>query len=568
VIDFQAADDLNTLKRSLKERGKDRSFHVPGAKRIREAQLQLALKAIYKHRMEGLRLYMALPHLEPFHACEAMWRIVDGSNRASKTFTCMAECCRAWTGSDPYDKYVRANGKALVVGKESDDVARLWRSVSESSFKMIPDEHTGLYRAVRPNPSNPSELDPYDLAYQEKWKDAPPLLPSRCIGNVAWEDRGKGVPRYVNIKTTGWMTLYRSSNGKATQGDHWNSVHLDEQLLDEDHFKEANRGLAQLASEPDKHRPKGVWSATSQTTNLQLFDLREAADAGAEHVKAFKTTIEQNPYMTPDAKRAFWETLDDDDRAVRYYGEYALIKAKIYGIYNQRVHCCDPFPIPGDWCRYVILDPASEHTGTLFVAVDPENTHMYVYDGFDLLNADAVQWAAEVQRRQGDTHFEAFVCDQQMGGNRMPGNLHGNTVARQYFKALEDAGVKPVQLGPMEGFFPGSNDMLAREKALLAMMGVRGMGPHAGTAKLQVMLSMAPEKLHGQIKKAHRDPKTGKRRYGKGIRCDLLDCLEYAAYFDPQYSEPVPLDKPKEDAEVTALDMLKRKRERQRRRAG
>ena len=128
---------------------------------------------------EGLNLYMELPMGSEFHATNCFARVADGSNRSSKTTTVVVEFSRAVTASDPHDKYLTTNGSALVVGLDSDHLSMLWSKASEpGAFKIIQDEVTQRWRSVRPDPNNPLLLDPYDLAYAEKWRDAPPLIPA------------------------------------------------------------------------------------------------------------------------------------------------------------------------------------------------------------------------------------------------------------------------------------------------------------------------------------------------------------------------------------------------------
>ena len=113
-------------------------------------------------------------------------------------------------------------------------------------------------------------------------------------------------------------------------------------------------------SESPKHWPKGVWSATSQTANLQLYELREAADSGKSFVAAFHTTIDQNPFIPDEEKRSFYESLDEGERDVRYFGKYAIAIRHIYRMYDPMgVHGYDPMPIPRDWSRWLFLDPGA-----------------------------------------------------------------------------------------------------------------------------------------------------------------------------------------------------------------
>lgn len=504
------------------------------------------LAAILAERhAEGLALYRPLPYLQEFHECRKKWRILDGSNRASKTLTGCVEDCRAWLGCDPFNKYPKENGKSLVVALHQDQIAMIWAKCARpGEFKTIIDDKTGILRSVRPNPDNPSELDPYDLAFREKWRDAPPLIPPRMIQSISWEV-SKLVPHVVEF-ATGWRVLFRSTGGAASppQGDDYNHVHMDENQGNPEWYKEVSRGIVQVAR--SGHKPLAIWTATSQTVDPNLLDLREKAEAGSPDVAAFLALIEKNPYVSSDERRAFYESLSEEDRLSRYYGQHPIVGARIYGRYDPMgKHGCEPFEIPDDWCIYVILDPGTRHCGTLFAAVDPEEKHIWIYDGFDLRGSgDAREWADVVRKRLNGRVPFALICDQQMG--RQGGIGSGKTVAEQYWAAAQEYGVIPQAISNargMGGFFEGPNNIAAREQALLASLHVRTEGPWAGTCRLQVMKGCCPQ-LDRQLSRACYDP----RRPGKRAKLpeDVLVCLEYLAAFDPKYHPPRPVKKPGE----------------------
>jgi hypothetical protein len=503
------------------------------SKRSRKLLAKLA-----KLKAESLVLYNALPASREFHKSQAKWRVLDGSNRSGKTFAACVECARAWCGCDPYDKYPRVGGNSIVVGRDGDHLAMLWQKYSEEgSFFIIRDEHTNKWRAVGPDPDgDPTVLAEYDQAYSEKWKPAPPLLPRRLIvgGEPAFEDRGKGIPRLLKM-TTGWTVLFRSSMGISPQGSHLNLAHFDEHLNDESFYHEAVRGLVAL-NEPPKWRPRGIWSATPENLNPQLSDLRELADTGSENSAAFSLYIYNNPYVPPEERQIFHDSLPQELRAVKFFGEYATVGRKIYRTYDPNgTHGCEPFEIdPRRFTRFVVLDPGTQHCGTLFCAIDSQEKHVYIYDGFDIRGADATQWAAEVAKRQNGTKFEAIIIDQRMGRQHPPGSP--DNVAEQYYQALVDIDQEPRTKGLLGGFWPGSDDVRAREEALLGLMAIRGTGAHAGTAKLQVMRGALP-KLDQQIKRAMMSLKDGTKRVK--LEEDLLVCLEYLAASNPYFKEPV-----------------------------
>lgn len=518
---------------------------------VRRADILRLVRKLVTMEGESLRLYRPLPAVVPFHESMATWRVLDGSNRSSKTLSAAVESVRAWLGCDPHDKYIKRNGKSLVVGLDGDHIAMMWQKCAEPGpFSLIRDEQTRQWRSVRTDPNNPLVLDPYDTAYCEKWKDAPPLIPPRMIaGRVAWEDRAKGIPRFVRF-TTGWNAHWRSSMGKPPQGQHLNHGWFDEHIENGEFYSETVRGLVPLAHEARQHWPRAIWSATPQTSNYQLIDLRETADAGSDNVHAFKLLIEHNPFVPDDAKRAFFDSLAEDERQVRYFGVAAVAGKRLYPRWDPMgMHGCVPGKLPPTGARYVVLDPGRQHCGTLFVLVDSEEEHVWVYDGFDLRHGDAAAWAGEVKKRQRDTRFEAFVIDQQMGKQHPPGS--GLNVAQQYFAALEEAGVQPRSQGPLGGFFPGTNDVPAREEALLGWLEPRGSGPFSGTAKLQVLRGCLPE-LEKQVRRAHMSLRNPKKR--EELQEDLLVCLEYIAAFDPRYRVPVPVEQP--EVTRTVLERL------------
>lgn len=500
----------------------------------RIAHARKIIARLAKLKMEALQLYRPLPAVEAFHASTAKWRVLDGSNRSGKTNAGAIEYSRAVCGLD--DKYPPTNGNSLVIGLDGDHIAMMWRKCAEEgAIMMIRDEHTRMWRGVRSDPGNPTQLDPYDEAYRECWKEAPPIIPSRMIRHIAWEDRAKGIPRSVEY-TTGWKTLFRSSEGKSPQGDSYDMGWIDEQISNEDFYKELSRGLVGLGRKIHQ-MPKAFWTATPQTTNQQLLDLREAAQEGSEHIEAFKLLIVDNPYIPASEKQAFYDSMSDEERDVRWFGNYAITGRRIYPQFNaMKEHGVEPFDIPSNWTRFCILDPGRQHCGCLFAAVDPDEKHVWIYDEFDLRNADAMRWAQRIQDRQGKMRFEAFIIDGRMGRQHSPGSP--DTVAELYYPPLKELDIQPRVEGPHYGFFPGSDNVSAREESVLDWLRIRGSDPFIGTPKLKVLRGNVPQ-LEKQLKRAHMDAKNPDKR--KKLPEDILVCLEYLAAFKPYYHQPEPV---------------------------
>lgn len=507
-------------------------------------RLLAVLARLAELKTEGLRLYRAIPVGELFHACQSKFRIAEGSNRSCKTTTGCAELARAVCACDPFDKYPRHGGVALIVGLKEDNIAMLWRKLAEpGAFKVIADEHTGLLRAVRPDPNDPLHIDPYDLAYQEKWRDSPPLLPTRLCNHrrdVAWSDHAKGVPRTVKIPATGWRIEMRPSGSRPDQGDHYNYVQNDEEMEHSDWYTEEIRGLTGLSESP-QHTPRMVWTATSQVANPAFAELREKADGNLTGYSRFIFLIRDNPFVPDAEKKAFYDALLEDERDCRYHGIPAVLGRRVYNTYEPMgIHGCEPFEVPTDWCRYAVVDPGTEICATLLAAVDPDEQHTWIYGGFILRKAEATQWAYELKRHEQGVAFESIVMDERAGKERSFNAA--DTTAQRFSYALDQADVQVRSHGPLAGFFPGTPDLKARTMALRNWMILRPEGPHRGTPRLQVMKGIMPE-LDRQIKNAtcdKRDPE--KRAKIEGHACDVLDAMEYLAAFDPRYYRPEPVE--------------------------
>ena len=526
------------------------------ARKAKLRQAKRLLKAIAARKLEGLYLFRPLPHAVPFMESTARWQLGDGSNQAAKTIHFAAKMAAILCGHDPTGKSPAHGGKALMIGLDGDHLANpQWSKMAqEGAFDIIRDEHTRQWRSVRPDPNNPRVLDSYDLAYKEKWKPAPPLLPPRAIASIAWEDRGKGIPRNVTF-ASGWELLCRSSQGKPPQGIQLHVSWLDEEIANSNLF------IPEVAARGIRFGAMNLWSATPQSGGAELYEFRERADAGSGDIKAFTFLLDDNPYMSPEEKQAFFDALPEDEREVRYHGRYAIAGRRIYPHYNAMGdHGCEPFVMPRDYCRELILDPGRQHCGTLFGAVDTEEAHRYIYDGFDLRNADAQRWADRVDRqirRDGGGQFCRWIIDQQMGKQTPPGRA--KPVAQVYFEALASRGHRPQIEGPLYGFFAGSNDISAREEALLEWMTIRHAGPFAGTAKLQVVRGAIPG-LDKQFSHAQMEARNPQKR--AKLPEDLLVCAEYWAGSNPVYRPPEQQAGPTTDRLERQLEHYRRRQTR------
>jgi len=536
----------------------------PDDREVSEALRQLRINRLKLQiaglETEAIRTYQALPAAERFFASRAIARIIDGANQAGKTLLMLMEVVRAFTGTDPYGKYPKKNCRIMLVGFDADHLSDpIWSKLTrEGEFKLIRDRKTGKVRSVRPDPNDPKHVDPSDLVRKAEWFNSPPLLPSRYVRRVAYQSAGLGIPRLVEGHN-GSRILFRSSKGPIRQGFQGHLIVFDEEIDKAEAWW--NESVPRLMAQEGRF----IWSATPLAGGIQLYDLREKADMGVDWVERFTLLLDDNPYISDQRKQIFRDSiLDETELRARYYGEYIMLARRIYPTYDPMgKHGCEPFEIPPHWARYLVVDPGTRFCATLLAAVDPDEHHVWIYGGWIMSGSDsglsADIWAEEVKRRSGGAVFEAFVIDQRMGRQHPPGA--GKNVAEQYFEAAARVGLQPRSIGPMPygGFWPGSDDVPARQQALMNWLTLRMSGSRVNEPVLKVMRGVFPE-LDQQIRFARTNDRGKRENQADEGREDAVQTLEYLAAFGPRYRRP-PEDRVGVNHEL--VDRLNQKRRRQ-----
>ena len=506
-------------------------------------------RELYKRKlaleMEAIRLYEPVLLGDSVHRCMAVWSVLDGANRAAKSCSACGESAYALLGCHPHGKYVKRNGLAWFVGLKEKHLILMYDNLfREGAFRVIRDEHTGLWRTMRWDRDNPTRLQAYDEAYREKSRPAPPFIPERMVLTESMADKAKGIPG-VHVLHNGWKIIWSPGGGEPEQGQHWNLVWFDEEMTNPEFYKEAHRGLTKLAHETELQKPRGLWSATSQVSNPELAELREKADKDpdSKFVRRFTFLIRDNPYISEEDRATFKEGLSEDDVATRYEGIPASTYRRIYPSYNPMgPHGCEPFDIPLDWCVWAVTDPGRVRCATIFDAIDPDQAFHTVYAGFEIRHGDAHAWAKDMKDHETKMgrRFRGIIFDQQRG-KQTQDSKYSQTVAEQYWDCLLQAGVTPETSGNvkgMGGFWPGLNNVEARERALINMLTIRIDGPFEGTPRIRVVRGAVPL-LDKQIVQAHTDPKNPEKRYkDKSQPSDYVETDEYLAAFNPSYAPP------------------------------
>lgn len=505
-------------------------------------------------QIEALRLYEPLPIQAEFHANHARVRLLRGSNRSGKTLSCAVELARAVTTKDPHGKYPDVDGRAYIVGKDEKHLGEvIYRKLFRAgAFKIIRDEHTGLWRLYHP-------WNARDRIRMKEAKKAPPLIPSRFVKAVAWNNKAANIPQKVTL-TTGWEIDFWSSLSKPPRGSDLDLVWFDEEIIDSEWYPEMSSRLLDRA---------GVmfWGATPQTGSDRLFELHNRCEAEWEDferagkpngkepsAREWLILLADNPHIDEQQKIEHAKDLSDEEIEVRIHGGFAIEASKVYPEFSPRIHGTQYFDIPHAWCRYAVIDPGRQVCAVLFAAVPPPATQIQIgettggqpitlifdgdqdlvlYDELYIRSCDAVTFGERMAAKCIGQEFEAFIIDRH--GGRISDIGSGRTVEEQYAAALESRGVKSHRTG--SGFLWGSDDVQGRTESVRALLKVRRDG-HPSLKVVAINDRLPNFKWEIERYRYKRD-KTGTLDVPEDRgRVHLMACLGYLCAYAPKYVAP------------------------------
>lgn len=522
---------------------------VIGQKR-REAMAYEAARRLAAIRCESLRLYEPLPEIDKFHRCHAPDRILRGSNRGGKTLAAAVEMARAATGQDPHGKYPLTDGRAFIVGKDGKHNSEvLYRKLCRSNpFRVIWDETSGGWRSWRPWLES-------DMRRKSETKPAKPLIPKRFIREISWESAKDMQPTLIRL-TTGWEIRFFSSLGSPPQGSDIDLAWFDEEIVNQEWYPEISARLIDRSG-------KFWWSATAQLGGPQLYDLCLMADemrgTKRPRVVEFFAHINDNRYFTEQQRQLFYEKLTDDQRRIRIEGEFAFTAYRVYPEYESRKYCVEPFTIPPDWCRYMVVDPGRQICAVLFAAVPPPGDEKYAgkivfYDELYIRNCNADIFGKEVRDRVIGQNFQAFIIDYRGGRVRMMDS--GVTIEQQYSEALKKYGIESTDTG--HSFTWANDDVEAGVMAFRSWLNPTKDAP----PKLLVFGDRLPH-FEYEIQRYHyKRVKEGYTDVPEKTHNHLMDCCRYLAMYDPRYKRPKPRRSKYNPAEIVKnkLRMARKKK--------
>lgn len=483
------------------------------------ADLKAYLIEKLKRRIDGLKLYRAMPLQAAFHTSGAKEKLIRGSNRSGKTTAAAVEFARAVTGLD--ERYPKEHGIAYLVGKDGKEVANVMYKLlfRAGAFKIIRDEVTGEWRSY-----NPSSVG--DLLRIKEARLSPPLIPPRLIKSIAWENKKANLPTVI-ILHNNWEIHCFSSNAKPPHGTQIDLAWFDEEILDPDWYPEVSARLVD-------RNGKFLWSATPQAGTAQLYELHERADHQLRlpqqdrTIEEFVALLADNQHLTGKQKEEFAGKLSPEEVMVRIHGEFASHGMRVFPEFSEKTHECPFIDIPHDWTRYVAIDPGRQICGVLFAAIPPggrdDSVCLYIYDELYIAQCSAEIFGQKMRQKCAGQSIEAFIIDHQM--SRMTETGSGRTIEDQYAEALQRNGVTCHRTGC--GFTWGVADPVG---------GVEAVRQYIQSNRLRVLADRCPN-FKWEMKRywyeRDRDGRVTDKPRDRGP-VHLCACIRYIVQDEPKY---------------------------------
>lgn len=501
---------------------------------LERIRLRKAVREKMSRSIEPTRLYEPLPNQLSFHASQAKERILRGSNRAGKTLAAGMELAWLLSNRHPHIDYPKG-GRIIAVGRSEEHIGNvMWDKLAKPQYNIrrIKDLETGRWRSYRP-------WDEEDRKRKDDSLPMPPLVPPRMIaGEPSWYSKKDQIPRRVRFKT-GWELMFFTGGGNPPQGLDVDVIWFDEEIEREDWYTEMAARL------PDRGG-RFFWSATAQAGGTQLWHLHQRAMEGEGTLNPSVTEhpilLMDNPYISEEAKEELAEKYkhDPDAYRVRILGEYLITSFHIYPTFSITEHCCEPFEIPRNWCRYMIVDPGTVVAAVLFVAVPPNQSHLYCYDEIYLRDSNPQKWAEAIKHKCAGQVFQSFIIDDH--GSRRTDASSGTTVRQVYADILKQLKIESRATG--NSFQLGQSNVQAGLDQVRKALGPK---PNAKDGKpyIQIFMPGCPN-LVEEFPRYHK-----KRNKTTGVISEepvqknnhLLDTLRYAVMHGCEYVKPKPINR-------------------------
>lgn len=346
--------------------------------------------------------------------------------------------------------------------------------------------------------------------------------------SIIWSPHTKNLIKDVKIKhksgRTTVVSLKSYTQGQdVMMGPVIDLIWIDEEPIDQEIYPQA---LIRTTN-GDNHRGGRVMMTFTPENGMTPLVTQFMNDR-QKGQDLINVTWEDAPHITKEVREQLLASIPPHQRDMRTKGVPLLGSGQIFPINEDHIKCT-PFEIPAHWPRIAGIDFGWDHpTAIVWIAIDPDNRVIYVYDCTKASERIISEWALIINRRQPDWIPVSWPHD---------GLQHDKTAGIQIAQQYMDEGVN--MLPNRATFEDGTNSV---EAGLYQMLDLMKTGRFYVFSHLNDWFS--------EFRMYHRDN-------GKIVKLmdDLMSATRYA-YMMIRYAQQEPFDDWEEESGTGSTNAL------------
>lgn len=238
------------------------------------------------------------------------------------------------------------------------------------------------------------------------------------------------------------------------------------------------------------------------------------------------TTFDNAENLDPEWIKEFSDSLTDDEKKVRLYGEFAVLQGRVFKEFNRRDHVIPFAKWPEDWPVWVRIDCHTRKPSTaIWLGVTKED-ELVVIDEAEAPSIEEL--GALIHKRNKEKKYR--VVNMRMDNSGL--NPGWDSTKRTAFDALREQGLNVTAVKKYE---KDVDESILRIKRLLKPKQPADQKPYALLLFMENCVNTIQQmELYGWKESRHEE-KTGKSEKIQKVNDDYIDPLRYAVMARPTF---------------------------------
>lgn len=314
---------------------------------------QLLKELVRRHAEEGLGVYKPHPKQLLAHQSQSKIRAIFAGNQFGKTFWGCHEIAYTVGKCHPY----RPNYHGEV-----------WARDCCVNFNIIKTNLVPKYRAILPRNRVVLDWQTYE-GQQAVWPG---------LKGGAWDSAYSAEDRVIYLADGSFIEFKTYEQGReAMQGPMRHIIRHDEEPPDESIFDE---NLARQ-NVPGWNM---LFTLTPINYSPWLYERIYQASVANSDIECIFASSYENEYIDPEAIAMLEASMTDAAvREARLHGQFTITSGRVYKEYGDH-NLIDPFVIPDDWHKSVLIDPHPQKATAVNWIAESYNGDLIVYREADI----------------------------------------------------------------------------------------------------------------------------------------------------------------------------------------